>query len=93
MRRQMNGLSIMVREEMKEDPQCGDLFVFRNKRKDMVKVLFFDQQGYCLLAKRLDRGVFRIDVAGDHVAIEISASDLASLLSNADIVQRNARAA
>ncbi len=90
MRRQMNGLSTMVREELERDPQSGELFVFRNRRGDLVKVLFYDQLGCCLLAKRLHKGTFRIalDAASEGVAIEITRAELASLLSTAEIVKR-----
>ncbi|MCP5092733.1 MAG: IS66 family insertion sequence element accessory protein TnpB [Gammaproteobacteria bacterium] len=90
MRRQMNGLSAMVRQEMQRDPQSGELFVFRNRRRDMVKVLFYDELGCCLLFKRLSKGTFRIALAefNDVTSIEISRTELASLLSNAKIVER-----
>ena len=90
MRRQMNGLSTMVREEMKRDPDCGDLFVFRNRRRDMVKVLFYDKLGCCLLSKRLSKGTFGILLADvdSSTSLEISRAELSSLLSTAQIVER-----
>lgn len=90
MRRQMNGLSTMVREELERDPQSGELFVFRNRRGDLVKVLFYDQLGCCLLAKRLHKGTFRIalESASKGASIEITRAELASLLSTAEIVKR-----
>lgn len=59
-RKQIDGLAGLVRDGLGRDPQNGDLFVFRNRRGDMLKVLFFDQQGYCLFLKRLERGTFRV---------------------------------
>lgn len=88
MRKQMNGLSTLVREGLGSDPLSGDLFLFRNRRGDMIKILFFDRGGYCLLAKRLDRGTFRIALASDGAAVEISHAELASLLANAELVQK-----
>lgn len=95
MRRQMNGLSTMVREELGHDPQGGDLFVFRNRRGDMIKVLFYDRGGYCLLAKRLEKGRFRLVLAraAEGEAVEVTHRELASLLANAEIVQNAQRAA
>ena len=95
MRKQMNGLSAMVREKLGRDPQSGDLFVFRNRRSDMLKILFFDQGGYCLLAKRLDHGTFRLalSAATRGEAVEISHRELASLLKTATLVQNVPRAA
>jgi len=95
MRRQMNGLTTMVREEFRRDPEGGELFVFRNRRGDMVKVLFYDELGCCLLAKRLAKGTFKImlDAASQGAAIEITRAELASLLSRAEILKRTDRRA
>ena len=93
MRKQMNGLSTLVRETLRGDPQGGDLYLFCNRRRDMIRILFFDRGGYCLLSKRLERGTFRITLAEDGTAVEISHSELASLLANAELVQKAARAA
>lgn len=62
MRKQIYGLSNLVRAELERDPQDGDLYLFRNRRKDMIKILFYDHGGFCLLAKRLDKGTFTIEV-------------------------------
>jgi len=81
MRKQMDGLGILVREAMNRDPQMGDLYLFRNRRRDFIKVLFYDQGGYCLLAKRLCKGRFQIeieDVDGETYA-SLSKRDLAEL--------------
>ena len=56
MRRGFDGLALLVQETLKRDPHCGHLFVFRGKRGGLVKILWHDGQGMCLLAKRLDRG-------------------------------------
>ena len=85
MRRQIAGLVTMVREELGRDPQCGDLYVFRGRRGDQLKILFYDQRGYCMLVKRLDAGTFPIPYAADGNAVEISLRDLASLLANAEM--------
>jgi transposase len=58
MRKGFDGLALRVQEHLKNDPHCGHLFVFRGKRGDLIKVLWYDGQGLCLLAKRLDRGRF-----------------------------------
>lgn len=58
MRRSFDGLSLAAREHLGEDPQSGALFVFVNKRRNRVKVLWFDRNGYCLLYKRLHRARF-----------------------------------
>jgi transposase len=63
MRRSFDGLSLAAREHLGEDPKSGALFVFINKRKNRVKVLWFDHNGYCLLYKRLHRARFRLPEA------------------------------
>lgn len=85
MRRQIAGLVTMVREELGRDPQCGDLYVFRGRRGDQIKILFYDQRGYCMLVKRLDEGTFPIVYAADGNAVEITLRDLASLMRNAEM--------
>ena len=89
MRKQIDGLSTLVREQLARDPQCGDLYLFRNRRGDMVKILFFDHGGYCLLVKRLEKGTFRLRLAlhNGAAAGEMTQAELARLLTNAELVQ------
>ena len=58
MRRGMNGLTLQVQQALKRDPHAGDLFVFRGRRGNLVKVLWHDTLGMSLYAKRLERGKF-----------------------------------
>jgi len=58
MRRGMNGLSLQVQEAFGRDPNAGDLYVFRGRRGDLIKVLWHDGLGLSLYAKRLERGRF-----------------------------------
>lgn len=58
MRKGFPGLSLLVQETLKRDPHCGHLFVFRGKRGDLIKIIWHDGQGACLLSKRLERGKF-----------------------------------
>ena len=55
MRKGFDGLSALVQERLAQDPFCGHLFVFRGRRGDLLKVLWYDGQGLCLFAKRLAR--------------------------------------
>lgn len=58
MRRSFDGLSLAAQEHLGEDPESGALFVFVNKRRNRLKALWFDRNGYCLLYKRLHRARF-----------------------------------
>jgi transposase len=58
MRRSFDGLSLAAREHIGEDPESGALFCFTNKRRNRLKVLWFDRNGYCLLYKRLHHARF-----------------------------------
>ena len=58
MRRGMNSLALQVQETLHRDPHAGDFYVFRGKRGDLLKILWHDGDGICLLQKRLDRGKF-----------------------------------
>jgi transposase len=56
MRRGFHGLSAQVQTVLEQQPLSGHVFIFRGRRGDIVKVLWFDGDGLCLLAKRLERG-------------------------------------
>lgn len=82
MRRSFDGLALAVRERLALDPESGALFVFASKRGNRLKILWFDQNGYCLLYKRLHRASFELPEAGaaDRPLVSIDARTLASLL-------------
>jgi transposase len=83
MRKGFNGLAVCVQEMLKRDPHSGNLFVFRGKGGDLVKLLWHDGQGMCLFAKRLERGRF-IWPATAGEAVTISAAQLGYLLEGID---------
>ncbi len=58
LRRGFVGLSAMVQTALEENPFSGQVFVFRGRRGDLIKLLWFDGDGLCLFAKRLERGRF-----------------------------------
>jgi transposase len=58
MRRSFTGLAALVKHVLEEDPLSGSLFVFINRRGNYLKALYWDRTGYCLWAKRLERGTF-----------------------------------
>jgi transposase len=83
MRRGMNGLALQVQEGLKRDPHAGDLYVFRGKRGDLIKVLWHDGIGLSLYAKRLDRGRF-VWPAADGGPVTITSGQLGYLLEGID---------
>ena len=78
MRRGMQRLALQVQERLKRDPHAGDLFVFRGRRGGLIKCLWHDGQGLCLLSKRLERGRFLWPSVADGV-ITISTAQLGYL--------------
>lgn len=82
MRKQFDGLAALVLQDMQRDPQNGDLFVFQNRRRDFIKILFYDTHGFCLLAKRLEKGTFQVRLDTSAKTAEITSTQLACLLGN-----------
>lgn len=58
MRKGMDGLALLVQEVLRQDPFTGHLFVFRGRRANPIKIVFWDGTGLCLFTKRLEHGVF-----------------------------------
>ena len=58
MRKGMDSLSVLVQEVLQQDPFSGHLFVFRGRKADLIKIVFWDGTGLCLFTKRLEQGVF-----------------------------------
>ena len=92
MRRSFDGLAAMTSEIVRADPMSGHLFVFCNRRKDRVKILFWDRSGYWILYKRLERGVFKFPQGDGSGAVEVEAVDLALLLEGIDLAGARRRA-
>jgi transposase len=84
MRKSFDGLSGLVRSGLGGDPLSGDLFVFRNKRGDRLKLLYWDRDGLAVWAKRLERGTFQFPV-GDGASVEVTATQLAMILGGIDL--------
>jgi transposase len=94
MRKGFDSLAQLVRSHLAGDPLSGHLFVFRSKRGDRLKVLYWDSDGLCLFYKRLEVGVFTLPPlgtpAGAH-GLEIRAGDFALLLEGIDLTNAQRR--
>lgn len=86
MRKGFDTLAVLVREGLGYDPLSGHLFLFVGRRRDRLKLLYWDRDGYALWYKRLEQGTFRMPVAKPETAsIELKASELAMLLEGIDL--------
>lgn len=85
MRCSFDSLAELVRQYFQADPQSGHLFVFRNKREDCLKVLYWDRDGYALWYKRLERGTFSLPAGRVAGGVEIDATTLAMLIGGVDL--------
>ena len=83
MRRGFDGLAAIVQTTLEANPFSGHVFVFRGKRGDLIKVLWWDGQGLCLFAKRLDRGRF-IWPQADSGSVSMTPAQLSMLLEGTD---------
>jgi transposase len=83
MRKGMDGLAALVQTALQENPFSGQLFVFRGRRGDLVKLLWFDGDGMCLFAKRLERGRFVWPQAASG-SVSLSSAQLSMLLEGID---------
>lgn len=83
MRKGFNGLSALAEKVLAADPYCGHLFVFRGRRGDLIKVIWWDGQGACLFSKRLERGRF-VWPSSSEGKLVIGAAQLAMLLEGID---------
>lgn len=99
MRKSFDSLAGLVQQHLDQDPLSGDLFVFRSKRGDRVKLLYWDQDGLAIWYKRLEEGTFVLPVADDQRGqvgahgLVLRPAELAMLLDGVDLgsVQRQKR--
>ena len=86
-RKQIDGLVLRVADLIKQDPTSGQLFMFRNRQANKLKLLFWDQNGFWLLYKRLEKGRFKLPSRSDNT-LEISRDELGALLSGLDFTKQ-----
>jgi transposase len=85
MRRSFDGLHGIVTSVMELDALAGHLFVFANRKRDRVKILYWDRAGFAVWSKRLEEGSYAMPFgSGDKRRAEITAQELSALLSGID---------
>ena len=93
MRKSFDGLHQLVRDHLALDAFAGHLFVFTSRRRDRLKILYWDRDGFAVWSKRLEEGTYAMplaDNAGEHRR-EITAPELGALLSGIDLSQARRR--
>lgn len=90
MRKAINGLSLLVSEELEGELLSGDLFVFSNRNGNIVKILYWDRNGFCLWQKRLEKHKFKWPKREGEI-LEIGVRELEWLLDGLDIAQAHER--
>jgi transposase len=87
MRKSYDGLSALVKNVLHEDPSSGHVFVFINRKRTQMKVLYFDRSGYCIWSKRLERGRFQ-NLAHGEDKQQLDWTRLKLLLEGIDLNER-----
>jgi len=86
MRKSFDGLAGLARDVVGEDPLSGHLFVFCNRRRDRLKILYWDRSGFCLFAKRLEKGTFAWpELATESRRMEMTSEQLMMLVGGIDL--------
>lgn len=87
MRKSFDSLHALVRDHLQLDAYAGHLFVFASRRRDRVKILYWDRDGFAIWSKRLEEGTYAVPFAGEAEAIrrEITVQELGALLSGIDL--------
>lgn len=89
MRKSIDGLSILVSEQFELDPFSGHLFAFCNRKRNIIKILYWDRNGFCLWHKRLEKDNFKWPHSKNQV-MDISSQELVWLLDGLSIHQKAA---
>jgi transposase len=88
MRKSFDGLHTLVRDHLELDAFAGHLFVFASRRRDRVKILYWDRDGFAIWSKRLEEGTYAVPFDdGEGQQREITAPELAAILSGIDLQQ------
>ena len=93
MRKAIDGLAAVTRDVFKEDPQSGHLFVFCNRARNRLKILYWEESGFWLFHKRLEKGCFAWPSPGDESGLlPLSSAELHAMLGGLDFRSAKKRA-
>ena len=88
MRKSFHGLVALTESALRQDPLSGSFFVFVNRRRDRIKILYWGQTGYCIWYQQLQRGTYQLpthDELDDAEAIEMTRTQLSLILDGIDL--------
>ena len=92
MRKGFNALGGIIRNELLQDPLCGDAFIFINKRRNLLKLLVWDQTGFVIYYKRLESGTFEMPIRkNDHKSVVIQREELVMILEGISLEKTKRR--
>lgn len=86
-RRQIDGIVVLIADHLQRNPASGQLFLFRNKSANKLKILWWDANGFWLFYKRLEKGRFKLPPITDDV-LELKRDQLSWLLSGLDFLKQ-----
>lgn len=86
MRKSIDGLTVLVVDTLEQSPQSNNLYLFRNKTGDKVKILYWDRNGFIVHYKRLEKGRFKFSKIRNSDAFEINKDQLSWLLAGLDFM-------
>jgi transposase len=88
MRKSFNGLVALTESALKQDPLSGSFFVFLNRRRDRIKILYWGQTGFCIWYQQLQKGTYQLpaaDMLEELETIEVTRSQLSLILDGIDL--------
>jgi transposase len=88
MRKSFNGLVALTESKLKQDPLSGSLFVFVNRRRDRIKILYWGQTGFCIWYQQLQKGTYQLpgqDSLDEQEILEVTRSQLSLILDGIDL--------
>lgn len=88
MRKSFNGLLALTESVLKQDPLSGSLFVFVNRRRDRIKILYWGQTGYCIWYQQLQKGTYQLPDEGEleeRATVEVTRAQLSLILDGIDL--------